>query len=373
MLAVIAGPRSPASIHVNGATTAAVRTAPGSSPRPRSRRPTFSSSRWPGRTKPARPTSIPSSRAAWSTVAARTDSFVALDAATGKQIWIHEGVKGFNSRGVNYWESRDGTDRRLIFSANNMLQEIDAQTGQTHCLVRREWPRRLARRPGSRPRDRRPAEPNSGACLRESSDPGIGHESGVRFGARRHSRVRRPHRRARLDLSHRAAAGRVRLRHVAGGCVEDCRRRQQLGRAVDRRGARHRLRPDGQPEVQFLRRQSEGRESLRRLPSRARRQDRQASVAFPDGPPRHLGSRQQLGAAVDHHPPQRPNASTSWRWPARTGTSTSSIASPASRSGQSRSVPCRSTPTFRARRCGPRSRFLRARRRFHARSSPSTI
>ena len=57
-------------------------------------------------------------------------SFVALDAATGKQIWIHEGVQGFNVRGINYWESPDGKDRRLIFSANNFLQELDAQTGQ---------------------------------------------------------------------------------------------------------------------------------------------------------------------------------------------------------------------------------------------------
>src|SRR5512145_2087168 len=51
------------------------------------------------------------------------NSFVALDAATGEQIWIHEGVQGFNSRGINYWESPDGKDRRLIFSANNLLQE----------------------------------------------------------------------------------------------------------------------------------------------------------------------------------------------------------------------------------------------------------
>ncbi|HTH03695.1 MAG TPA: pyrroloquinoline quinone-dependent dehydrogenase [Vicinamibacterales bacterium] len=57
-------------------------------------------------------------------------SFVALDAATGKQIWIHEGVQGFNSRGVNYWESKDGKDRRLIFSTQNMLQELDAYTGE---------------------------------------------------------------------------------------------------------------------------------------------------------------------------------------------------------------------------------------------------
>jgi glucose dehydrogenase len=57
-------------------------------------------------------------------------SFVALDAATGKQIWIHEGVQGFNVRGVNYWERKDAKDRRLIFSANNFLQAIDAQTGE---------------------------------------------------------------------------------------------------------------------------------------------------------------------------------------------------------------------------------------------------
>src|SRR5689334_23383797 len=58
------------------------------------------------------------------------NSFVGLDAATGKQLWIHEGPEGFNTRGVNYWESQDGKDRRLIFSANNVLQELDAQTGE---------------------------------------------------------------------------------------------------------------------------------------------------------------------------------------------------------------------------------------------------
>src|SRR5512145_1333504 len=58
------------------------------------------------------------------------NSFVALDAATGKQVWIHENVQGFNSRGVNYWESKDGKDRRLIFSASNFLQALDAQTGK---------------------------------------------------------------------------------------------------------------------------------------------------------------------------------------------------------------------------------------------------
>jgi len=59
------------------------------------------------------------------------NSFVGLDAATGKQLWSHEGAEGFNSRGINYWESKDGKDRRLIFSSTNILQEIDAQTGES--------------------------------------------------------------------------------------------------------------------------------------------------------------------------------------------------------------------------------------------------
>ena len=36
-------------------------------------------------------------------------------------------------------------------------------------------------------------------------------------------------------------------------------------------------------------------------------QHRQAALALPDGAPRHLGSRQQLGAAADDHPPERPD------------------------------------------------------------------
>ena len=45
------------------------------------------------------------------------------------------------------------------------------------------------------------------------------------------------------------------------------RRREQLGRAVDRREARHRLRSDRQPEVQLLRRQPPRRQPVRRLPA----------------------------------------------------------------------------------------------------------
>jgi quinoprotein glucose dehydrogenase len=64
-------------------------------------------------------------------VLARNSSLVALDASTGKEIWIHENLPGLASRGIAYWESKDRKDRRLIFTINNHLQEIDARTGKS--------------------------------------------------------------------------------------------------------------------------------------------------------------------------------------------------------------------------------------------------
>jgi quinoprotein glucose dehydrogenase len=58
------------------------------------------------------------------------NAIVAVDAATGRQIWSHvvtDGTPG--NRGINYWESADRSDRRLIFGAGGTLREIDARTG----------------------------------------------------------------------------------------------------------------------------------------------------------------------------------------------------------------------------------------------------
>ncbi len=64
-------------------------------------------------------------------VLARDSSLVALDATTGKEIWIHENLPGLTTRGIAYWESKDRGDRRLIFTMNNYLQEIDARSGKS--------------------------------------------------------------------------------------------------------------------------------------------------------------------------------------------------------------------------------------------------
>ncbi len=62
---------------------------------------------------------------------ARNSSLVALQAETGKEIWIHENLSGISTRGIAYWESKDRKDRRLIFTINSYLEEIDARTGKS--------------------------------------------------------------------------------------------------------------------------------------------------------------------------------------------------------------------------------------------------
>ena len=53
---------------------------------------------------------------------------VALDATTGKELWMS--TLRATERGLAYWESKDRSDRRLIVTANNGIREVDARTGQ---------------------------------------------------------------------------------------------------------------------------------------------------------------------------------------------------------------------------------------------------
>jgi quinoprotein glucose dehydrogenase len=72
-------------------------------------------------------------------VSAKGGALVALDATTGKELWEHPfgagggggrgGIAG--QRGANYWESRDGKDRRILVTSAGYLYEIDAVTGKT--------------------------------------------------------------------------------------------------------------------------------------------------------------------------------------------------------------------------------------------------
>jgi glucose dehydrogenase len=62
-------------------------------------------------------------------VLARNNSIVALDPETGSEKWSHRNEGGVTDRGINYWESADRTDRRLLYLNAGSLKAIDARTG----------------------------------------------------------------------------------------------------------------------------------------------------------------------------------------------------------------------------------------------------
>ncbi|HEV3197752.1 MAG TPA: pyrroloquinoline quinone-dependent dehydrogenase [Bryobacteraceae bacterium] len=63
-------------------------------------------------------------------VLAKNNSVVALDAATGKELWAHANQGAVGARGMNYWENQDRSDRRLVYVNAGYLTAIDARTGQ---------------------------------------------------------------------------------------------------------------------------------------------------------------------------------------------------------------------------------------------------
>jgi glucose dehydrogenase len=64
-------------------------------------------------------------------VLAGANDLVALDAATGATVWSHPHGGAVGTRGINYWRSPDGSDRRLLYIAGGYLTAIDARTGRT--------------------------------------------------------------------------------------------------------------------------------------------------------------------------------------------------------------------------------------------------
>jgi quinoprotein glucose dehydrogenase len=64
-------------------------------------------------------------------VLAKTNSIVALDAATGKELWARPNTGAVGDRGINYWEDSDRSDRRLVYVNGVFLTAIDARTGNT--------------------------------------------------------------------------------------------------------------------------------------------------------------------------------------------------------------------------------------------------
>ena len=66
-------------------------------------------------------------------VMARKTSIVALDATTGKELWVYRSKFApawEMHRGINFWQSKDGSEQRLLITIDGHLEAIDAKTGQ---------------------------------------------------------------------------------------------------------------------------------------------------------------------------------------------------------------------------------------------------
>jgi len=64
-------------------------------------------------------------------VLAKNNSIVALDAITGRELWVHPNTGQVGTRGMNYWENKARSDRRLFFINDGFLTAIDARDGKT--------------------------------------------------------------------------------------------------------------------------------------------------------------------------------------------------------------------------------------------------
>ena len=120
-----------------------------------------------------------------------------------------------------------------------------------------------------------------------------------------HPRLRRAHRQAAVDLPHHSAARRIRQRHVAERLVVVHRPHRRVDADDRRRGTRHRLPADRDPDRRLLRRPSSRQQPVRREPRRRRTADRQAPLALPVRPPSDLGLRHAVRADPGGHHGER--------------------------------------------------------------------
>jgi quinoprotein glucose dehydrogenase len=67
-------------------------------------------------------------------VAAKQGALVALNASTGKELWVRRfgtgRAGGIGSRGANYWESQDHSDRRIFVNGGGFMYAVNASTGE---------------------------------------------------------------------------------------------------------------------------------------------------------------------------------------------------------------------------------------------------
>ena len=242
-------------------------------------------------------------------VLAKNNSIVALDPVTGAEKWPHRNEGAVTDRGINYWESADRTDRRLLYLNAGSLTAIDARTGNIIASfgdngrvdVRDGLHRDVSRI--------RPLQTNNPGRIYQNlmivSLPAGG--AGLSRQPGRHPRLRRPHRQARMGVPHGARAGRVRRRHLAGCRARHGQRRAQLGRAhAWTRRAASSIIPTGTARYDFYGGNRHGANLFANSILALDAQDRQTALALPDRAPRFVGLRSGDRAEAADREARRP-------------------------------------------------------------------
>ena len=250
---------------------------------------------------------------------------IALDASSGALVWKFDaGIasRGPN-RGVTYWSN--GPEARVFASVSTFLYALDARTGE----VKKDFGE------GGRIDLRRGLGRDDELLAVTLTTPGVVYRDLLIVGSVTGERLPASpgdiraydvaHRRVALDVPHHSAARRARRRHLAAGRVAAHRRRQQLGRhdrstksaasSTCRRARRHST--STAPTATAT--------TSSPTASRARSRHRQADLALPGRPARHLGQGPAVAADARHRQAGRPHdARPSRRPPSRDHSSSSS-------------------------------------------------
>ena len=152
---------------------------------------------------------------------------VAADAATGETLWTYRGddtaergAVRANNRGVSYWSDGSGDDRILFVTPGYQLVALNAKTGAPIANFGKDSSCRSLEgpRPARGPeRDHRrdlAAHHHSRCCGGRRVSESRRRAAHEAEHAGLHSRLRRPHRQAAVDLPHRSAGRRIRGRNL---------------------------------------------------------------------------------------------------------------------------------------------------------------
>ena len=236
---------------------------------------------------------------------------VALDADTGKEIWVKDIGNTPSTRGLAYWAGGSGIPPQLVFGTgdgSSLLISLNAKTGE----FAPGFGKGGKVGPAARRRGKVSTAPGCVVVAAGDLPKHRDYRQSLAGGAEsrtvgRRARLGSAHRQAPVDVSHDSPAWGAESRRVEKRAVGRSGGGKRLGIHYCRRRARHRVRPAGHTRHRFLRRRSAGVEPLWVLARGAGRVHRKAQVVLSDHSSRQLGLRPDRAADVDRRKARRPH------------------------------------------------------------------